>query len=308
MFQEVPDSPRLQHMIRTDPAFLEIVDADFFERSPQESKVTSKMDRKAGDKKLDEEALDTATDCDIKVGTETTELTSGLEDKDKADKEILESKETEIREKENNGKVEVSLGSDPKWDDVAKSVKEKVRLMKEQELLGKNKKKGLTWGKKRKAKKDSKDDSSFVKRKEVDEGINSTMSSTATLTQVEIQESKLDDIFEGAKPITPILLTTDTSYYYTAHEDVVMSDDVTDHTTVSDNFTDTLPSLSGVPPPPELGAFAPGEFGDAGTTPPPPQYLGTHYDVCLLSDIPVMMLCYCSQQWCLRRGCDCVEL
>ena len=95
----------------------------------------------------------------------------------------------------------VSLGSHPKWDDVARKAREKMKAKKEDDTKKEQKKK--TWFSR--GQKDSKEGKteSFVKRKEVEEVLDSTNSSCNTLSNESELKTDSAAAIPGVKPPLP---------------------------------------------------------------------------------------------------------
>ncbi|KAL5266208.1 hypothetical protein ACHWQZ_G003577 [Mnemiopsis leidyi] len=150
---DVLDTPRIKRIIKSDPVYTQIVDDSFFDNPLEVSEL------------------------DDVISMRSEDMEEGIQDKTNG------QNVDKNPNNEGNGPP-ISQGSDPKWDEYARKVREKKkredeeRLRKEEER-GK-KKVGRGWFTKSKK---EKSDNSFVKKKELEELPHDiTMSSTNTLT------------------------------------------------------------------------------------------------------------------------------
>ena len=148
------DTPRIKRIIKSDPVYTQIVDDSFFDNPLEVSELDDVISMRSEDLEEDEREKVSGLIVDKNQGSDVAGLP-------------------------------VSQGSDPKWDEYARKVREKKkkedeeRLRKEEER-GK-KKVGRGWFTKSKK---EKCDNSFVKKKELEEIPHDiTMSSTNTLTK-----------------------------------------------------------------------------------------------------------------------------
>ena len=182
-YSPLPNTPQITRILRNDPIYTRIVDDSFFsgptggaERDDTISDdiisiVSSELE---ADEDVVREGEETS-----KPGTQSINIVTG----NQISNEVKPS--TQGSEESQN----ISQGSHPKWDDVARKACEKKkkakkededRLRKEDEKI--KKKAGKTWfSKNRKEAKDIPDESNFVKRKEIEELAETTISSTNTL-------------------------------------------------------------------------------------------------------------------------------
>ena len=147
------DTPRIKRIIKSDPVYTQIVDDSFFDNPLEVSELDDVISMRSEDMEEDERE---------KVSGQTVDKSQGSD----------------------GAGLPVSQGSDPKWDEYARKVREKKKKEDEEKLRKeeeKGKKKvGRGWFTKSKK---EKCDNSFVKKKELEEIPHDiTMSSTNTLT------------------------------------------------------------------------------------------------------------------------------
>ena len=154
---DVLDTPRIKRIIKSDPVYTQIVDDSFFDNPLEVSEQDDVISMRSEDMEEVER---------VKMGGQNgSKVTSNVD---------------------GNNEQPVSQGSDPKWDECARKIREKKkkedeeRLRKEEEKT--KKKQGRGWFMKNRKDPKDKGDNNFVKKKELEDLADATMSSTNTLT------------------------------------------------------------------------------------------------------------------------------